>query len=337
MGETYYEVLGVDPDATRDDIESAYRDRVLETHPDHSDAPDAAEQFKRVTTAKSVLTDDAERARYDRLGHDAYVGLARNGGGESPETASNGSTQSTSDRRTNTGTTAGTRQRQSTAETETASAATGSHKASTSHQTSEEQRTNGETGPNRTSRTDSHHARQRSRRHRRQRRRQTADEWPFDNTADQTGNRRQTTTSAGPTAATEAAESDDKTEVQYSVHDWDDAVDLEWEGPPITQRTILSVGAVALLYPLLVTASLTPLFSLPVNAVVAACTLALIGYLLTMPRLATAAFGLWSVGFPIGLVAMPSIEPVSVFGLLTIGFAWVPLGYAVVLWWVLRP
>lgn len=79
MGETYYDVLGVAPEATRDEIEAAYRERVLETHPDHSDDPDAAEQFQRVRTAKSVLTDGTERARYDRLGHESYIGLAQSG------------------------------------------------------------------------------------------------------------------------------------------------------------------------------------------------------------------------------------------------------------------
>ncbi|MFC6769798.1 DnaJ domain-containing protein, partial [Natrinema soli] len=77
MGESYYEILEIDPGATRAEIESSYRERVLETHPDHSDDPDAAKRFQRVTTAKSVLTDGTERARYDRLGHDAYVSLAR--------------------------------------------------------------------------------------------------------------------------------------------------------------------------------------------------------------------------------------------------------------------
>ncbi|PSP98465.1 hypothetical protein BRC89_07925 [Halobacteriales archaeon QS_4_70_19] len=69
----YYTVLGVDRDASVADIRAAYRDRVKETHPDRNDAPDAAEQFQRVRRAEAVLTDADERARYDRLGHEAYV------------------------------------------------------------------------------------------------------------------------------------------------------------------------------------------------------------------------------------------------------------------------
>jgi len=73
MSTTYYELLEVSPDATTDEIRSAYRAKVKETHPDVSDAPDAADRFQRVQRAREVLTDDAKRDRYDRLGHDAYV------------------------------------------------------------------------------------------------------------------------------------------------------------------------------------------------------------------------------------------------------------------------
>jgi len=73
MGETFYSALGVDANADREAIQRAYRDHVKETHPDVSDSPDAAERFKRLTTARDVLVDEQERRRYDRLGHDSYV------------------------------------------------------------------------------------------------------------------------------------------------------------------------------------------------------------------------------------------------------------------------
>jgi|GEM_PF-340602 curved DNA-binding protein CbpA len=73
MGESFYDVLDVGRDASQADIESAYRERVKETHPDLNDSPDAADAFQRVQTAEEVLGDPDERARYDRLGHASYT------------------------------------------------------------------------------------------------------------------------------------------------------------------------------------------------------------------------------------------------------------------------
>lgn len=73
MTETYYDLLGVAPDASAEEIESAYRERLKETHPDVSDATDAGDRTRRLIEAREVLTDADERARYDRLGHDRYV------------------------------------------------------------------------------------------------------------------------------------------------------------------------------------------------------------------------------------------------------------------------
>lgn len=77
--ETFYEVLSVPPDASRETIQRAYREMVKEHHPDVSEHPDARERFKRITRAKTVLTDPAERTRYDRLGHEAYLARERSG------------------------------------------------------------------------------------------------------------------------------------------------------------------------------------------------------------------------------------------------------------------
>jgi len=71
--QTAYEVLGVSTDATEDTIKAAYQERVKETHPDVSDAPDTDREFRRVQTARDILLDTGERARYDRLGHLRYV------------------------------------------------------------------------------------------------------------------------------------------------------------------------------------------------------------------------------------------------------------------------
>ncbi|WP_330632134.1 DnaJ domain-containing protein [Halocatena halophila] len=68
MSQEYYDVLGVDPDASEAEIEAAYRERVKDVHPDRNDSPTAEDEFIRVQTARDVLTDPQQRARYD---HDA--------------------------------------------------------------------------------------------------------------------------------------------------------------------------------------------------------------------------------------------------------------------------
>ncbi|WP_181684578.1 DnaJ domain-containing protein [Halorhabdus salina] len=74
MVRTFYDVLGIPESATVEEIESAYRERVKETHPDVTDDEDAHETVQRVIEARDVLTDEAERSKYDRLGHETYVG-----------------------------------------------------------------------------------------------------------------------------------------------------------------------------------------------------------------------------------------------------------------------
>ena len=75
MGGEYYERLGVPPDASTDEIAAAYREQLKQTHPDVSDANDAGERTKRLIEAKEVLTDETERTRYDRLGHERYLSV----------------------------------------------------------------------------------------------------------------------------------------------------------------------------------------------------------------------------------------------------------------------
>ncbi|PSQ44194.1 hypothetical protein BRD17_04695 [Halobacteriales archaeon SW_7_68_16] len=70
--ETFYDVLGVPEDATRAEIEAAYRERVKETHPDAADVDDT-DAFRRVVRAEEVLGDPDERDTYDTLGHEAYL------------------------------------------------------------------------------------------------------------------------------------------------------------------------------------------------------------------------------------------------------------------------
>ncbi len=63
----YYDILGVNEDASKSEIKSAYRRLARKYHPDVSDDEDAEDRFKEVSEAYEVLKDDEKRAEYDQL------------------------------------------------------------------------------------------------------------------------------------------------------------------------------------------------------------------------------------------------------------------------------
>ncbi|MBE6828070.1 MAG: molecular chaperone DnaJ [Ruminococcaceae bacterium] len=66
----YYEVLGVDRNASEDDIKKAYRQTAKKYHPDlHPGDKAAEEKFKEANEAYEVLSDPDKKARYDQFGH----------------------------------------------------------------------------------------------------------------------------------------------------------------------------------------------------------------------------------------------------------------------------
>ena len=60
-----YELLEVSPHASQTVIHAAYRALVKDAHPDTNPAPEAAQRFKMLSAAYSVLSDPQDRARYD--------------------------------------------------------------------------------------------------------------------------------------------------------------------------------------------------------------------------------------------------------------------------------
>jgi len=78
----YYEVLGVNRDASEDEIKKAYRKLAMQFHPDRNpDNAKAEEQFKEAKEAYEILSDQEKRAAYDRFGHQAMEGMAGAAGG----------------------------------------------------------------------------------------------------------------------------------------------------------------------------------------------------------------------------------------------------------------
>ncbi|AAC07578.1 DnaJ C-terminal domain-containing protein [Aquifex aeolicus] len=63
----YYEILGVNRDATKEEIKKAYRKLVRIYHPDINPDPSAQEKFKEINEAYHVLIDDERRSEYDAI------------------------------------------------------------------------------------------------------------------------------------------------------------------------------------------------------------------------------------------------------------------------------
>jgi len=80
MARDYYEVLGVERNASKDNIKKAFRKLARQYHPDVSEEADAEARFKEINEAYEVLSDDEKRARYDRFGHAGVQGAAGAGG-----------------------------------------------------------------------------------------------------------------------------------------------------------------------------------------------------------------------------------------------------------------
>lgn len=75
----YYEVLGVERNASEEEVKRAYRKLAVKFHPDKNpDDAQAEEKFKELGEAYDVIMDPQKRAAYDRYGHSAF---AAGGGG----------------------------------------------------------------------------------------------------------------------------------------------------------------------------------------------------------------------------------------------------------------
>lgn len=77
----YYEVLGLQKGASKDDIKKAYRRLAVQHHPDKNPGNrESEEKFKEASEAYEVLSDDQKKATYDQFGHAGLEGMGGGGG-----------------------------------------------------------------------------------------------------------------------------------------------------------------------------------------------------------------------------------------------------------------
>lgn len=70
----YYDVLGVDRDASQDEIKKAFRKLAFKYHPDRNKSTDAEDRFKEISEAYAILSDPDKRQKYDAFGHSGIRG-----------------------------------------------------------------------------------------------------------------------------------------------------------------------------------------------------------------------------------------------------------------------
>lgn len=309
MTETFYDVLGVAPDASTADIQAAYRARLKETHPDVSDDADAGEATQRLIEARDVLTDADERARYDRLGHAAYVSGESAGAGD-------GSTVSEAARRAGYGGDA------------TDDGADGDTSANAGSSADEAH----ERGQSRAERERRAGERVSEERRRRSAGDSTADEGDDtgDAAGDSDGDASRTddgwTTGSTATDRTTGGDGVWNSSSTYSVRQRTPATGGQRFEMP-TGRELTLFGITFALYPVLLFSALLPAFPLWVNVVIGICTVLLIGYLQSEPVIAIGVFGTWSLATAAALVVL-NVGALSVLGLLALAGTWLPFGFS---------
>jgi len=78
----YYDILGVNKSASKEEIKKAYRTTAFKHHPDKNPGNKAAEEkFKEASEAYSILSDEKKKTNYDQFGHAAFEGGSSQGFG----------------------------------------------------------------------------------------------------------------------------------------------------------------------------------------------------------------------------------------------------------------
>jgi len=305
MAETYYERLGVSEDATTADIKHAYRERLKQTHPDVSDDEGASDRTKRLIEAKEVLTDEAERAHYDRLGHVKYVAMAD--ARDNPQTA-----DPTAHPYWN-------RKRNRAAADSAADSSrdrTATESASRSEWSQASRDAWGERGAN----TGRHSGTSAD---------QHASQGSWQDTERKRAQRR-----------AEAADSDNRNSA-WRTWNTDDAYSVGsnrgYDAPSlVTGQSLILLCTTFLCYPLMLAAALYRPFPLSVNVTLALCVLVIVAYLQSIPTVGVVVFGTWSVLVPVVFVGL-GLDLFSFVGLTAVAGTVLPLGLSALTRAVIRP
>lgn len=305
MAESYYELLGVAPDASEDEIERAYRERLKEIHPDVSDDEDAGERTRRLIEAKELLTDENERVRYDRLGHEAFLEAEESQSDAGSDSAGPGddrpgdshrrsASAGTESRTGNAGTTTGTAggSAYGTSATATSGAAEGGGTAS--H--------NGESRRETQGRGTSWYEGNKG-----------AVSKPGESTGDwQVWN----------------------TDASFAVNRGGDR--YRHGRMFVDQRSLILLCATFVVYPVLLFGALVSQFPIAVNLTVAMCVILVIAFLQSVPEVGIAVFGIWSVLLPLTMVWL-GIDLVSVRGFFAVLAVVFPFGLSLLTRVAIRP
>lgn len=338
MTETFYDLLGIAPDADTEDVEAAYREAIKEAHPDVSDDADAGDRTKRLNEARAVLTDDAERARYDRLGHERYVNGTDRGRSTDPDrSAAEG--DDNGDASGNASSPAGTTGRRSAR----SSGPRGRGRRANTERARERRRATGGTSSDRTpgDRTSS----DRSTDARTKAERATGTRTTSGRAADgahgaaySKSARRQATAGTGSGPNLDGSWNGWERTRAWAVREGTGGgrgLRIERLFPP--DQSVVLLASAFLLYPAFVASVLFPPFPLVFRFVIGVCTVFMLVYLFTIPEVALLIFGLWSALVTVAIVAIPSLTAFSVVGLVGLSATWLPLGLAALMLPVVRP